>query len=137
VRKDPFLGRLVVVRRHDKQAVGTGLCGGPGAFDRVGSVVAAGAGDDVGPVTHSVNDDTDKVNLLGVRGGGRLTGRAVDNQTVVTVVNEVHSQLRGAFQVERTIGFHRGDHGREDSAEQRHLRHVATISPSRTKVRNK
>src|SRR5450631_2486159 len=100
-------GRLVVVGRHDQQAVGAGLGGGPGALDRVSGVVAAGAGDDAGPMTHRVDDGPDEVHLLGVRRGGRLTGGAVHDQSVMALVHEVHGQCRSAFQVKRAIGIHR------------------------------
>ena len=42
---EPFLGRLVVVGRHDEERVGAGLLGMARELDRLGGDVRAGAGD--------------------------------------------------------------------------------------------
>ena len=89
-----LLRRLVVVRRHDEQAVGAGLLGRRGQLDGVGGVVGADAGDDPGPVADRLEDGAQQVVLLARAGGGRLPGRAADDQAVAAVVDEVGGQAR-------------------------------------------
>ena len=67
--------------------------------------------------------------LLGVGGGRRLAGGAVDDQAVVAVVDQVGGQALGALEVERRRR-ERGDHRGEDPAERGALVMRPTVSPS-------
>ena len=112
-----LLRRLVVVRRHQQQAVRAGLLGAAGQLDGVMGVVGARARDHPGPVPDRLDDGADQALLLVVAGRGRLTGRPADHQAVVAVVDQVGGDPLGRVEVEPAVGAERGDHRGEDAAE--------------------
>ena len=117
VRQQAGLRRPRVVRRDDQQAVRAGLLGGRARSHAVRGVVGAGPGDHGGAVADRVDDRRDQLGLLGVGGGRRLPGGAVDHQAVVAQVDQVGGQLLGAGEVQPALGVERGDHRGQHPAE--------------------
>ena len=86
--------------------------------DRVGGVVADGAGDDRD--VDGLDDGGEHAQLLVVGQRRRLAGGAADDEAVVAFRNQVPGQLLGDVEVDRAGGVERGDHRRHQSAEVRH-----------------
>ena len=76
---------------------------GAGQLDGVGGVVGADAGHDLGPVADGLDDRADQPLLLRVGRGGRLPGRAVDDQAVVAVLDQERGEPLGALDVELAV----------------------------------
>ena len=78
----PFLGRLVVIGRHDQHRVGAGLLGVAGELDRLVRVVRAGAGDHRHAAARLVDADVDGAAVLLVAQRRALAGGADRHQPV-------------------------------------------------------
>src|SRR3954469_10799821 len=118
VAEQAGLRRLVVVRRHDHEAVRTEALGVARLFDGVRGVVGAHPGDDGGAIADGVQDHLEHRPLLGVAQRGRFTCRPGDHQAVVGApVDQVGGQLLRAGQVDGAVLRQRGDHRREHTPE--------------------
>ncbi len=124
------LRRLVVVRRDHEQAVRAGLLGARAASSIVCrvSLVPTPATTLARSPTASTTARTRRL-LLGVGGGRRLAGGAVDHQPVVALlVDQVGGERGGAVEVERAVGGERRHHRGEQPAERRGAPVVAAAS---------
>jgi hypothetical protein len=97
------------------------VCPGLGSLlghpDRMLGVVGARTRQYLGPVTDGIDHRPDQIRLLrGVR-GRRLTGRAVEDDAVMTVLDQVHSECGRGVEIDGPIVRHRRDHGREQGTE--------------------
>ena len=79
----------------------------------------------VAAVADGLEDGPQELVLLGVGGGRRLPRRAVDDQPVVAVVDQVRGEALGAVEVEPAVGGERRDHRGEHPAEEGRARHAA------------
>jgi len=50
-------------------------------------------------------------------GDGRFTGGAIDHQTIRAIGDEVFGELLRGGEIDAAVGFHRGDHSRQNAAE--------------------
>ncbi|GAB4007624.1 hypothetical protein GCM10029992_61870 [Glycomyces albus] len=74
----------------------------------------------MGAVADRFGDGLDQLRLLGVGGGRRLTGGAVEDQAVEPLlVDEVPGELGGSGDVEFARGREGRDHGRQGAPEGR------------------
>ena len=85
VPDDPAQRRLVVVRRHDEEAVDAELVRPLGQVDRVRGRVRAGAGDDGRAVADLVDGGLVQLEALVVRERRRLARRPGDDEPVRAV----------------------------------------------------
>ena len=79
---EPFLAGLVVVGRHDQQAVRARLFGEAGELDRLGGVVGAGAGDHRHPAAGDLDAHLDHPLVLVVAERRAFAGGADRHQPV-------------------------------------------------------
>ena len=107
VRDDPALRRLVVVRRHDEDAVDAELVRPLGQVDRVARVVGAGAGDDGRAVADLLQRRGVELEALLVGERRALAGRAGDDEPVRAVVDEVARERAEAVQIDRAVPLER------------------------------
>ncbi len=124
VREDAGLGRLVVVRRDDHDAVGAGLLAVPVELDRVGGLVGAAAGDDLRPAGRDILADLDEADLLGVGEGGGLAGGAGDDDAVGAGRDHVVDVLLDPGPIDLAVRRHRRDERDEHLSEGVVLGHV-------------
>jgi hypothetical protein len=117
VLDDPAWRRLVVVRRHDQEAVDAELVRLLGQMHRVAGVVGAGAGDHRGPVADRLDGSGVKVEALLVGEGRRLAGRARHDQAVRAVLDEERRELAELVEVDRAVGVERRHAGGQDFAQ--------------------
>ena len=117
MRDDPAWRRLVVVRRHDEDAVGAGLVRLLRQVDGVRGRVRPRAGDDRRPVADRRDRRPQELEPLLVGERRRLTGRAGDDDPVGSVLDEEPAELLVAVVVDTTVGVE-GRHRRgQDLAE--------------------
>src|SRR5438105_2995233 len=95
------------------------LFGSMREFDAVAGVVRADAGDDVRAVANGINNGADDAFLLVVSGRGRLAGGAVDDQSVVAVVDQIRRQSLRTLEVETAVRGEGRDHRGEHPAKRR------------------
>ncbi len=117
MQKESGLGRTRVVRGDDEQTVRSGASRVTGEFDTVGGVVAPGACNDLRAVADGVDHCAEQVELLGLGGGGRLTGRAGKNEAVAAVVDEMGCEAHSRVDVQLPVGSERGHHRNGNGAE--------------------
>ncbi len=117
VPDDRPLRRLVVVRRHDENAVHAERRRLLREMDGVRRVVRAGAGDDARALADRVARGREEEELLLVAQRRRLARRAADDDAVGAVVDEVRRELAEAVDVDRAVRLERRDHRGEDGAE--------------------
>ncbi|SST10097.1 Uncharacterised protein [Acinetobacter baumannii] len=104
-----FLGRLVVVRRHQQAGVGAAAFRGLGQRHRLAGGVGAGAGDHRDAALDLVDHATDHLDVLFHVQRGRFTGGADGDDGVGAFLQvEVH-QLGEAVPVQSTLSIEGGD----------------------------
>ena len=116
VLDDPAHRRLVVVRRHDQEAVDPDLVRTLGEVDGVLGRVRPRSGDDGRPVADLVNRRLVEREALGIRERGRLTGGSRDDQAIRAVVDEMRGERSEALEVDRAVRLERGDDRGQDLA---------------------
>ena len=119
VAQQPGLRGLVVVRRHDEQAVHAEPLGGPGAsrWSARCRWCRPRRRRWPGRRRRRCTASSTRV-LLAVADGRRLPRRPEDDQAVVGLpVDQVGGQLLGAGEVDRAVLGERGDHRREHAPE--------------------
>ena len=130
VCEDSGLGRLVVVRRDDHDAVGTGLLAGLVELDRMGGLVRPTTGDDLGPTCCDGFADLDQLELLRVGQGGGLAGRSRHDDAVRACGDHVIDVLLDGGPIDFTVGRHRSDERDENLSEWvARVRHAPSVSP--------
>jgi len=120
VLDDPADRRLVVVRRHDEEAVDADLVCARGQVDRMLRRVGARAGDDGGPVTDLVHRGFVELETLVVRERRRLPSGARDDETVRSRLDEMGRQGAKPLEVDRSVHFEGSDDCRQDLAQHVH-----------------
>ena len=113
VGEDARLGRLVVVRGHDHDAVGARLFAVLVELDGVRGLVGTAARDDLGAPVDDLLGDLDELDLLGVGQGAGLAGRAGDDDAVGAVRDQVLDVLLDVVPVHLAVGRERG-HERDE-----------------------
>lgn len=71
-------------------------------------------------ITRNVDDlldGPDQLDLLIHMGDGRFAGGAIDHQTIRAIGDEVFGELLRGGEIDAAVGFHRGDHSRQNAAE--------------------
>jgi hypothetical protein len=91
--------------------------GPPGHVDAVRRVVGADSGDDDRPVPDVAGDEPMTLDALVGGEGGRLPRRAVDDDAVVGVGQQMVGDREDGVLVDGAGGRHRGDHRGEHAAE--------------------
>ena len=114
---DRPLRRLVVVRRHNEDAVDAELRRLAREVDGVARVVRACAGDHGRAVADRLDSRAEELELLLVAQRRRLAGRAADDEPVGAVLDEKARELTEPLEVDGPVHaerrHHRGDHGAE------------------------
>ncbi len=82
-------------------------------------VIAAGTGDDAGPVTDRLQNRLQQRDLLVVGGGGRFPGGAGYHQAVASGVDQMGGYLLGGRQIKRAVRAERRHHGSQHAAQTR------------------
>ena len=112
-----LLGRLVVVRHHNKRAIGAGRRRFLGGLHRFGRAVAARARQHLGVTAHGLAHCLQQLQLLIPAEGRRFTGGAAHQQSIGALIHEVAGQVCGNTEIHSTAGIkgghHRGDHTAE------------------------
>jgi hypothetical protein len=103
VRHDAPLRRLVVVRRHDEEAVDAELVRLLRQVDRVRRRVGSGACDDGATARSDVDCGPIERHALGVGKGRRLTGCPGDDDAVGAVVEQEAAQRAEGLDVDRAV----------------------------------
>jgi hypothetical protein len=103
VLDDSPLRRLVVVRRHDQEAVDADLVRRAGQVDRMRSRVRARSGDHRRTATERVDRDAEELESLVVGEGRALPGGPRDDDPVGAVLDEVLRKFAEAFVVDRAV----------------------------------
>jgi hypothetical protein len=112
VGHDPPLGRLVVVRRDDEDAVDAERVRLRGQVRRVRRVVGPGAGDHGRTLADLVERRLEQRQALRVRERRRLARRAGHDETVRSLVDEMARERAECPQVDRPLRRERrGDRG--------------------------
>ena len=118
VRVHARLGRLVVVRGHDQQAVHTNFFCTVCQLKSVGGIVRTHTSNNLCASADSVFHDLEDALILVVGHGGVFTGGAANHQAVVAVVDQVVRQVRHLLFVHGAIrgegGYHSGQEATED-----------------------
>ena len=114
VRDDAALRRLVVVRRHDEEAVDADLVRPLRQVDRVRRVVRARAGDHRVRVAHLVERDFVEREALVVAQRRRLARRARDDEPVGSVLDEMAAERAEAVERDGAVRVERRRDGCED-----------------------
>ena len=115
VADDTVLRGAGIVRHDDEHRVGTRFLS---LFDHthgVCGVVGAGAGNHRN--VDDLLDGPDQLDLLIHMGDGRFAGGAIDHQTIRAIGDEVFGELLRGGEIDAAVGFHRGDHSRQNAAE--------------------
>ena len=113
---EAFLGRLVVVRRHQQAGVGAVALGVTGKADGFLGAVGAGTGDHRNPFVghrHDLADHT--VVFLEAQGGG-LTGGAHRHDSMGALLHMPVDQTAQTFPVHRSVFAHGGYHCHDAAA---------------------
>ncbi len=117
VLDDPARRRLVVVRRHDEEAVDAELVRLLRQVDGVARVIGPGSGDDGRPVADGVQCGLVEREALVVGECRRLAGRPRDDEPVGAVVDEVGRQLAELRDADGAVGVERRHAGGQDLAQ--------------------
>ena len=115
--EQPFLRRLVVIRRHGQQAVRAGLLHLGGGVNHFLRVVAAGARQDRHAAVGFVDEDLDNPQALGQRERRALTGGADGDEKVDARVDLPPAEPANRRFVEAAALGERGDERRAASGE--------------------
>src|SRR5690606_18349463 len=114
----PLLRRLVVVGRHDQQAVGSRALGGPGELHTVPGVVGSHTRHHGGAIAHRLDHRAQDAIFLLVGGGGRLAGRAAHDQAVVTLlIDQIGGETPHSIVVDLAVRGERRDHRGQHATE--------------------
>ena len=103
VLDDRPLRRLVVVRRHDEDAVHAERRRLLREMDGMRGVVRAGAGDDGRALADGLARGREEEELLLVAQRRRLAGRAADDDAVRAIVDEIRREVAEAVDVDRAV----------------------------------
>ena len=103
VLDDSTLRRLVVVRRHDEEAVDADLVRCAGQVDRMRSGVRARSGDHRRALAESVDRDAEELESLVVGEGRALPCGARDDDPVGAVLDQMLRKFAEAFVVDRAV----------------------------------
>ena len=113
----PFLRRLVVIRRHRQQAVDASLLHVARQLDHLARVVAAGAGQHRHLAADFLDDQLDDAQLLAMAQRRRFARRAARRQEVDAGIDLPAGQPLDRRLVERAVLPERRDEGRADAGE--------------------
>ena len=111
VRAQALLGRAVVVRGDDQDAVGAVLLGTLTDAHRVGGVVRTRAAQDERSIPHGLTDGIRQVVLLRLVSRRRLARRAGQQNRVAPFLDQLDRQALRGGQINLTCVGHRRDHG--------------------------
>ena len=113
----PFLGRLVVVRYDRKTHARSRLFGVIGQLDRLARGICAGAGYDRHAPSRLFDGSADQQAMFFEIHGGRLAGRADDDDAVGAFADMEIDQRAQSLQIQTAVLGHGGNDGDEAALE--------------------
>ncbi len=116
VLDDPTHGRLVVVRRHDQEAVDADRMCALGEMNGVLGGVRPRSGYDGRPVAHLVHRGLVELEPLRIRECRRLAGRPRDHQAVRAVLDQMGGERPEALEVDGPVRLEGSDDRCQDLA---------------------
>ena len=113
------LRRLVVIRRDHEQSVCASGLGLAREFESVRGVVGAHTGYHGGPIADCFNHGTNQGRLFGISGRGCFAGSAVDDQTVLALIDQPRRQRLSSVEVHGALGIKGRDHRGQQTTKRR------------------